>query len=568
MNLPAAGTGHTTVRASQPALDWQALPIWMYRFGDGVYVMSAATPKLIGQEVLSIGGTPIDSVHAALAPYVSADNRWHRQYTSEGHNGRLLWFANPLRALGIVDQIDTIAVQIRSTDGRTRQVGLETMPLNSPEWVRFLTSSDARPDVPDDLQWSPASTQQDNGEPNSRLSYRDSTEILYVDFNTIANTSPEWTVADLADSLRTIADTHPLDKFVLNLRTNNGGSSWLAEPLVELLQNHPKINRRGTLYVLISERTFSAAGIVAMELERKTKAIFAGQPSGFAPNIWGENTIVELPNSGMVALASYAYHQDGMPGDPRTHLAPGLRVPFTSDQHFQNVDSTMIAVRRHEPQPWKTTTLTASEKEHFVGTYRLSPVHIARVRDNEDGLRLQIIGSEESTAFLESDLYPLSDTTLAMDVNEAFLERDLEADALTLAWKDTTYTLTSVPADTKTPIEHVRDGNLERGVKHLQQALDAGMTLSNDLITFTEWVEGLLTDRKNQETLRYAQAARELCPMDPEVHLQLAEVYQALGRPEDAHRAARTVVQLSPVRGRQWLQLLDISIPHGEESAP
>lgn len=562
VNLPAVGTGHTTVRASQPALGWQAIPLWPYRFADGVYVMAAANPSLIGRELLSIGGTPIDSVYAAFAPYASADNRWHRQYMIEGHNGRLLWFANPLRALGIVDQIDRVPVRMRTEDGRREQVWLQTMPLDSREWVRFFTSPKSRLDVPTELQWSPASTQQDNSEPNYRLSYRDSSDILYVDFNAVVNVSPDWTTTDLADSLRRIADTRPLDKFVLDLRTNNGGSSSLAQPLVELLGTHPKIDRRGALYVLISERTFSAAGIFAMQLERKTKAIFAGQPSGFAPNIWGENTVVRLPNSEMVVLASYAYHQASLPGDPRTHLEPDLRVPFTSAQHYQNVDSTMIAVRRHDPEPRGTTTLTASEKDRFTGTYRLSPVHIARVREENGELHLWIVGGEGPGAFLRSDLYPLSETRLATDVSGAFLERTRGEEILTLMWKDTTYSLSPVPAGTRAPIEHVRDGDLEREADQLRQALSSGMTLSNDLIGFSERIEALLEEGRNQDALRYAQVARELLPTSPEVHLRMAQVYQALGQDEDARRAARKVVQFSPVRGKQWVRrFLEVSIP-------
>jgi hypothetical protein len=562
VNLHAAGTGHTTVRASQPALKWQAIPLWPYRFADGVYVMAAANPSLISRELLSIGGTPIDSVYAALASYASADNRWHRQYMIEGHNGRLLWFANPLRALGIVDQIDKVSARIRTEDGRREHVWLKTMPLDSREWVRFFTSPKTRLDVPTELQWSPASTQQDNGEPNYRLSYRDSSDILYVDFNAVVNASPDWTTTDLADSLRRIADTRPLDKFVLDLRTNNGGSSSLAQPLVELLGTHPKIDRRGALYVLISERTFSAAGIFAMQLERKTKAIFAGQPSGFAPNIWGENTVVRLPNSGIVALTSYAYHQTSLPGDPRTHLEPDLRVPFTSAQHYQNVDSTMIAVRRHDPEPRGTTTLTASEKDRFAGTYRLSPVHIARVREENGELHLRIVGVEGPGTFLSSDLYPLSETRLATDVSGAFLKRTRGKESLRLTWKDTTYALSPVPAGTRAPIEHVRDGNLELGADQLQQALASGMRLSNDLIGFSGQIEALLDKGKNQDALRYAQAARELLPASPEVHLRMAQVYQALGRDEDARRAARKVVQFSPVRGKQWVRrFLEVSIP-------
>jgi hypothetical protein len=570
MNLPASGTGHTTIRAAQPALGWRALPLWTYRFADGTYVMSAATPDLIGREVLAIGGTPIDSVYAALAPYASADNRWHRQYQLEGHVSELLRFADPLRALGIVDDIDAIPVRVRRDDGTTERVRIETVPPDSRAWVRFLTAADTRPDVPTRLEWSPAATQQDLDEPDHRLSYRDSTDLLYLDFNTVADT-PNRTVAELADRIRTLADERPLDTFVLDLRTNNGGNSTLIEPLVQVLGSHPAIDRRGALYVLIGSRSFSAAGLLAMELERKTKAIFAGQSSGFAPNIWGENSLIELPHSGLVGVASYAYYQAGMPEDPRAHLEPDLRVPFTAEQHFSNVDSTMIAVRRHEPAPRETTALTAQERRRFVGTYRLSPVHVARVTAQADDLHLQVTGetaalrlSEDGPAvFLDSDLYPLSERRLATDVHGAVLRRDPGEEGLRLRWKDSTYVLSPAPNDVKAPIEHVRDGNLDRGVRQLRRARASGMMLGNNLVEypFTWRAEALLEAGKNQEALRYARAARTLCPRSPRVLFTALEVYQALGRTEKMRRTARQVVQLSPVEGREWLQYLDVSVP-------
>ena len=571
MNLPAAGTGHTTVRAAQPALGWRALPLWTYRFADGTYVMSAANPDLIGQEVLSIGGTPIDSVYAALAPYASADNRWHRQYQLEGHVNELLRFANPLRALGIVKHVDSIPVRIRRDDGTAKRVQIETMRPDRPAWVRFLTSANTRPDVPTRLDWSPAATQQDLDEPDYRLSYRDSTDLLYLDFNSVRDAASNWTIVDLADRIQELADQRPLDKLVLDLRTNNGGNSTLVEPLVQVLGSHPKIDRRGVLYVQIGSRTFSAAGLLAMELERKTKAIFAGQSSGFAPNIWGENSLFELPHSGMVGVASYAYYQAGMPEDPRTRLEPAVRVPFTSEQHFSNVDSTMIAVRRHEPEPQDTTTLTAQERQQFAGTYQLSPVHVARVTTQAVSLHRQITGetaelrlSEDGPAvFLDSGLYPLSGRRLATDVRGAFLQRNPGQESLLLRWKDTTYALSPVPAGTKAPIEHVRDGQLERGLQQLRRARASGMKLGNNLgeYPFTWRAEALLEAGRPGEALRYAQAAQTLCPKSPRVLFTNVEVYQALDRKRKMRRTARRLVQLSPVEGHEWLEFLDVRFP-------
>lgn len=71
---------------------------------------------------------------------------------------------------------------------------------------------------------------------------------------------------------------------------------------------------------------------MAMELERRTKTLFVGTRSSFAPNIWGETTPVLLPNSKITVELSYAYYQGGMPAEPRPHLEPDLRVPLTSGQ--------------------------------------------------------------------------------------------------------------------------------------------------------------------------------------------------------------------------------------------
>ncbi len=564
LNLPAPGTGHTGLRTSQRAINWHALPLYPYRFADGVYIMSAANPDLIGSEVLAIGGTPIDSVYAAIAPYVSADNRWNRQRAVEPWPLQHLW-VNPLRAFGIVDQIDHIPVRIRNENGTVRDLSLKTMRPNSISYVRFLTSDSTRKETPPELQWSPATRRaQDNNEPNYRISYRDSTDLLYLQFNAVLNASSDWTVSDLADSLRHLADTKPLEKVVVDLRTNNGGNAGLVEPLVEVLGSHPKIDQRGVLYTLISPITFSAAGIFAMELERRTKTIFAGEPSGFAPNIWGEFAPVLLPNSKITVLLSYAYKLEGMPDTPRTYLAPDLHVPLTSNQHFSNIDSTMIAVRNHEPVPLDTTALDAAVQERFTGTYRLSPVHIAQVTETKGGLHFRMRKGPEP--FIDTDLYPLSPTRLATDVSDAFLERTAGQQGLTLAWKDTTYALTPANPDAPSPIQKILAGRLEEGAEELRTALDAGVMLGSD---FTEvpfrdlmeeslprWPDSLSKRERAQRALPYKKLAVELAPMSWRVHAELAQVYKVLGRPDDALQALQSVRDLYPPRYENMLEFL------------
>ena len=563
INLPTPGTGHTQVRTSQRAINWRVLPVWPYRFADGVYIMSAADPNLIGSEVLAIGGTPIDSVYTALAPYISSDNRWDRERRTAEWALQLRW-TNHLRALGIVDQIDDIPLRIRTKKGKVREVHVKTMKPNSPSYVRFLTSDSTRPSVPPDLQWSPATRRQNSDEPNYQYSYRDSTNLLYVQFNTVENASSDWTTADLADSLRHIADTRPLEKVIVDLRTNNGGSAYLAEPLVELFESHPQIDRRGTLYTLISPITFSAAGMFAMELERRTKTLFVGEPSGFAPNIWGEFAPVQLPNSKITVLLSYAYKLEGMPNTPRTHLAPDLHVPLTSNQHFSNIDSTMIAVRNHEPEPLDTTTLNPTIQKQFTGTYRLSPVHVGQITEAEGELHFRMRKCSEP--FIETDLYPLSPTRMATDVSDVFLERKADREGLMLAWKDTTYALTPADSDTQTPIQKIRAGQLKEGTEDLRKALDAGIILGSDCTEnplsdlmeepLPTWPDSLSKRERAKRALPYQRLAVELALMSWRVHADLAQVYSAFGRRDDALHALQSVRNLYPPRYEDMLELL------------
>jgi hypothetical protein len=450
------------------------------------------------------------------------------------------------------------------------------MRPTDPDWVRFRTSL---PSVPPPRQWSPAAEYQDNNEPFYRVSYRDSTDLLYVQFNTVLNESDfdafsDQSVADLADSLRTIVDARPLDKFVLDLRTNTGGNFQLVEPLVDLLSTHPKIDRPGTLYTLISSVTFSAAGVLAMKLERRTKTTFAGEPGGFAPNIWGAVTPVVLPNSKVTAHLSYDYNQQGMPESGRTHLRPDLHVPLTSDQHFQNVDSTMMAVRRHEPVPRKTVSLSAAERKLFTGTYRMSPMHRAEITTEENGLHLRV-DRGQPFPFIDTDLHPLSSRQLATDITDVHVERRPDKAGLTLAWKDTTYALEPVDSGVTLPLEHIRADRFDEGAAGFRSAKAAGLKLDTGLImtSLTDlideqplpaWPDSLSETERARRALPYTQLATELAPTSYLAFFELAYIYKLLGQDDKMRAAAQKAVRMGPIRARRYVrEYLDLTVTPG-----
>ena len=570
LNAPAPGTGHSRINPAQRPLGWRALPLWMYRFADGVFVMTSADSSLVGSEVLAIGETPIDTLYARLAPYAGSDTPTYRDRRIEE---QFLRWANPLRAVGVTDAIDTVPVRIRTPEGEVVQLQVESVCPDTRAWVRFRTSL---PPVPRELEWSPASNAQNNREPFYRIEYRDAASLLYVQFNTVLNESDfdafsNLSVADVADSLRAVADAYPIDKVVVDLRTNTGGNHGLIGPLTEVLGNHPKIDRRGVLYTLISPYTYSAAGTLAMEMERRTKTLFAGEPSGFAPSQWGEVAPTRLPHSKVAVQLSYAYYQRDLPDTVRPHLQPDLHVPFTSDQHFRNDDRTLQAVLDHTLAPLDTIALPPAEQQRFAGAYRLSPLHVARIAVTNDGLTLRVTGEtlplrlhhDGPAVFLETALYSLSSTRLATDISDVFVDRAADTGTLTLVWKDTTYALTPTDPTVQSPVEDLRAGRMAEGVLGLQMVRAAGLKLGNNIIEapLTEKSDRLLAEGRPEAALPYVELAAELAPMSWRVHADLAEAYHVAGRPGAAWKALQRVRELDPRRYDDMLDYLGIDSP-------
>ncbi len=129
----------------------------------------------------------------------------------------------------------------------------------------------------------------------------------------------------LARELGQLAARPTVERVVLDLRLNPGGNLFTYAPLLALLRG-PNVNKPGRLYVLIGRSTFSAAALLATELDRSTRAIFVGEPTGGSPNLYADPTAQQLPASGWNFLVATRYWQMSTPRDPRLAIAPDRRI--------------------------------------------------------------------------------------------------------------------------------------------------------------------------------------------------------------------------------------------------
>jgi hypothetical protein len=324
--LLGTADGHSGVFPLDEAHDrvLHLYPVRLYEFSDGLFVVdSLDNPALPGARVLRLAGRPVDDVRAAVRPLVPADNEWSRR----ARLAQYMVVLEVLRGLGFQGR----ELEVELADGERRTLDLE--PVSAQEYARAFGDL-FHPMVPQGLPARPRPPYLAHRLENAFVSTLDGGRAVYVAYNlTLGDTT------DLADKIlrRT---SHPRAKrVILDVRHNPGGDNGTYPALLEALSG-ASVER---LYVLIGRTTFSAAANLIAELERRRDVVFVGEPSGAAPNLYGDPVSVALPATGLTAHVASVYWEKSEPGDRRTAFEPDIPVELSSSDYFSGRDPVLQA---------------------------------------------------------------------------------------------------------------------------------------------------------------------------------------------------------------------------------
>jgi len=153
------------------------------------------------------------------------------------------------------------------------------------------------------------------------------TKTLYFQYNHVINDPHGPTLEQFARTLEEFINAHDVDRVIVDLRWNNGGNTFLNEPLLHVFIRNAKVNPPGHMAVIIGRRTFSAAMNASSYLERHLSPIFIGEPTGGKPNAPGDEVFATLPYSGIAYNVSDVLWQGGWPYDARPWIAPQIATP-------------------------------------------------------------------------------------------------------------------------------------------------------------------------------------------------------------------------------------------------
>ena len=329
--------GHTGIPPGLHRRTLHRYPLRLYYFADGLHVVRATgVPWAVGTRLVAVNGIPIGEVEARVRPLVPHDNEWSRLALLPG----FLVTAEVLHGLRLVSDTGPATFTLELRTGERRDVRLGTVTTEQYDrvlgefWKLPVRAGIPRKRLPASFRYP--------GRPRyiARIA---GGRAVYLAYNNASQSTEE-----IADILRRHARDRRVKRVIVDVRWNGGGNNRTLFSLVEFLRSR-SVNRRGKLVVIAGRVTFSAAQNFVNQLERSTRAIFVGEPTGGSPNHYSGGGQLELPVLGLHVGLSIGYLQDSRPDDPRLALEPHVRVDLTSADFLAGRDpvlSTALRVRR------------------------------------------------------------------------------------------------------------------------------------------------------------------------------------------------------------------------------
>ena len=320
--------GHTTIytyMVKLPGFDLD-LPITASPFFDGLYVTAAKAEgaALLGGRIVRVDGVAIEEVLRAFAAVWPANNA-----AGAYHHAGLALKPAVLRGARLAGPAAVSAPVTLEAEVEGSVVKVALTPR--PDGGDALVALSRKP-------W-PVETWRPGAQAN--FVHADG-KVLVIAFDRLSD-KRDSILAFVRDAFAAM-EAPEIERVVLDLRRNDGGSNLMGEGLRRRLERS-RFNRPGGLYVLTGGKTFSAAQNLTSRIERETWAVFVGEPSGGAPNHYGD--AMPFQANGFPAYVSTLPWFDSDPLDKRVWTMPDVLVPLRFADWAAGRDAAMEAAFAH-----------------------------------------------------------------------------------------------------------------------------------------------------------------------------------------------------------------------------
>jgi tetratricopeptide (TPR) repeat protein len=347
--------GHTQLFFANQAGFNLWFPIRFENFHDGIFITATDMKHsgLLGSKVLRFGERTAASAFGLVGAIIASDSDYGiaRLVTNYLSN------AVVLRTLEIIESEKHLFLEVVLPDGVKKTVSVESaewvmgfywawnrdaVPTNGEIKTIFDEESDALPlylsKIIPSSAWAPY-----------WFEYIPKDRMLYFQFNRMINWSEE-PFRDFTTRLFRKYDEHVdgIDKFVIDLRLNDGGNGYLLPPMVREFARRDASSQTNRLYIITGSHTFSAASNLIAQLLENTRVTTVGDIAAGPLNWYSDTVTFNLPNSNLFASISTMFWQKGQALDSRGYYPPDYYVPATFEDYISCSDPALQAIRRGE----------------------------------------------------------------------------------------------------------------------------------------------------------------------------------------------------------------------------
>jgi hypothetical protein len=320
--------GHTGLFPGDPSntSELHLYPVRLYDFADGMYVVDAVDRTLVRSEVVAIEGVPIADVVARVHPLVPHDN----DSNLRGLTPHFLLTSEVLDGLGIAGDAESARFTLERPGGQRVDVTLSAIPAS-----RYVARFDdaLHGHYPSVLPRAAKPLYLSGSAKPMWMRTLVGGKAVYMGFNMVQRPTEGF-----VRTLTRLVRGPKVRRVVVDVRLNGGGDNTTYGALTDLFASK-QVNRRGRLYLLAGRATFSAAANFAAEMDRDTRAIVVGEPTGGGVETYGDTFPVALPSAGWTVHIAARYHERKKGrGDRRLAVEPDVPVALTSAQHFAGED--------------------------------------------------------------------------------------------------------------------------------------------------------------------------------------------------------------------------------------
>lgn len=342
--------GHSDIGFNQKPFEFHYLPINLYEFNDGVYLQGVHKdyPEALGAKVMAINKVPIAEALERIRPAVNVEN--DQYFKAYGIN--YLRILEVLHAQGITDKLENSTELTLEKDGKIFTQSIKALPRGETVPTKYSH-------VLKDENWLNARDQSTtplylkNLDKIYFFEYLAEDKALYVRHSQIQD-DPEEDILSFYKRVFDFIENNDVKKLILDVRLNGGGNNYKNKPIITGIIETKKINKVGSLFVIIGRRTYSACQNLVNELDNYTNAIFVGEPTSENLNFWGDARPVPLPNSKIPLYLSYAWWQDKPAWENADWLAPSIPVDMSFSEYASNQDPVLDAALAFSDSDFKS----------------------------------------------------------------------------------------------------------------------------------------------------------------------------------------------------------------------